>query len=149
MNKNMKKKKQGFTLIELVIVLAVLAIIAMIAIPNFTRVRNESLIKADIRSAEQIEKITLMAIANNDIKLNNNEQIYEVPVGTSNPVPADATDLFRDVKKPQVPGAPTAFHIKITAAGEVNVGYGTKVTFNEVEMTNLAGKEKDATLVGK
>ncbi|MGL4454016.1 MAG: type II secretion system protein [Sarcina sp.] len=61
------KKKKGFTLIELVIVLAVLAIIALIAIPNFTKVRNDSLVKADQRSMEQIEKITLMAIANEDI----------------------------------------------------------------------------------
>ncbi|MGL4741565.1 MAG: type II secretion system protein [Sarcina sp.] len=62
-----KKKKKGFTLIELVIVLAVLAIIALIAIPNFTKVRNDSLKKADTRTEEQIEKITLMAIANEDI----------------------------------------------------------------------------------
>ena len=145
MNKNIKKKKKGFTLIELVIVLAVLAIIALIAIPNFTRVRNESLIKADYRSAEQIEKITLMALANGDIPMPTEQggKTYFVPkTDGKEQVPTEAEELFRDVKAPQLPSLDDAnkvFKITITKAGEVTVGYESLAKFNGQEMTNLAG----------
>ena len=68
------KKKKGFTLIELVIVLAVLAIIALIAIPNFNKVREDSRIKADARSLDSIAKII-------DIKLID-EKIPDTTHGT-------------------------------------------------------------------
>lgn len=58
-----QKKKKGFSLIELIIVLAVMAIIAMIAIPNFTAVRENSKVKADDRSCETIEKTVMMLVA--------------------------------------------------------------------------------------
>lgn len=51
-----QKKKKGFSLIELIIVLAVMAIIALIAIPNFTAVKNNSKIKADVQSCEMISR---------------------------------------------------------------------------------------------
>ncbi|MGL5633757.1 MAG: type IV pilin protein [Sarcina sp.] len=110
MIKNIKTKKKGFTLIELVIVLAVLAIIALIAIPNFTKVRNDSLKKADKRTAEQIEKITLMAIANEKLDISNNNYAISFPAN-SNPTVAPNLDgtpsagyfagMLTEVKKPQ------------------------------------------------
>ena len=74
-NKIKNKKKKGFTLIELVIVLAVLAIIALIAIPNFNKVRADSKIKADERTSEVIERVVQMEIANQNIKDNVNGKI--------------------------------------------------------------------------
>ena len=124
MPKKLKKnrKKKGFTLIELVIVLAVLAIIAMIAIPNFTKVRNKALVDGDKRSAEQIEKITLMAIANGDITLNSENQTFILPED-----PIDGTeDLFRDINAPQVPGTGEGgYTVIIGPDGRVGVGYTT------------------------
>ncbi len=38
----MKKMKQGFTLVEIMIVVAIIAILAAIAIPNFVKYRTES-----------------------------------------------------------------------------------------------------------
>lgn len=63
------KKKKGFTLIELIIVLAVMAIIALIAIPNFAAVRNNSKVKADKQSCETIERTVLMLVADETISL--------------------------------------------------------------------------------
>ncbi len=57
------KKKKGFTLIELIIVLAVMAIIALIAIPNFAAVRNNSKVKADLQSCETIKRTALMLVS--------------------------------------------------------------------------------------
>ncbi|WP_297438252.1 prepilin-type N-terminal cleavage/methylation domain-containing protein [uncultured Clostridium sp.] len=71
MIKNLRKKskKKGFTLIELVIVLAVLAIIALIAIPNFTKVREDSKIKADLRTGDVIKRAAQMSITDEDFEI--------------------------------------------------------------------------------
>lgn len=50
------KSKKGFTLIELIIVIAILGIIALIAIPNLAGIRQRSQVSADKRTAEQIGK---------------------------------------------------------------------------------------------
>lgn len=66
MIKNLKKKK-AFTLVEVIIVLAIIAIIAAIAIPNLTKVRQESKIKADNQSLETIERTINMLITDETI----------------------------------------------------------------------------------
>lgn len=52
-----QKKKKGFSLIELIIVLAVMAIIALIAIPNFNAVKENSKVKSDARSCESVQRV--------------------------------------------------------------------------------------------
>jgi type IV pilus assembly protein PilA len=48
------KSKEGFTLIEIIVVIAILIILAAIAIPKFTNMRVESAVKADASTAAQI-----------------------------------------------------------------------------------------------
>lgn len=68
------KNKRGFTLIELIVVLAVLAIILAIAIPRFVTIQDESRIKADAATAEQIIKAArLMEARRND----GNATVYD------------------------------------------------------------------------
>lgn len=68
------KNKRGFTLIELIVVLAVLAIILAIAIPRFVTIQDESRIKADVATAEQIIKAArLMEARRND----GNATVYD------------------------------------------------------------------------
>ena len=50
------KSKKGFTLVELIIVIAILGIIALIAVPSLTGIQQRSQVNADIRTAEQIGK---------------------------------------------------------------------------------------------
>ncbi|MGL4454014.1 MAG: type II secretion system protein [Sarcina sp.] len=138
LNKN--KKKKGFTLIELVIVLAVLAIIALIAIPNFTKVRNDSLAKADVRTAEQIEKITLMAIADQDIigkaqitMTFTNKKLVSINTGDFATTQLQKKDgkanylkMMSEVKAPQVV-AGASYDVIINDDMSVDVAYKTAV----------------------
>ncbi|MPQ43718.1 type II secretion system protein [Clostridium tarantellae] len=70
MNKKVnKRKKFGFTLIELVISLAIMAVIALIAIPNFNSIKENSKIKADRQSAESIKRTVQLLIVDDTLKL--------------------------------------------------------------------------------
>lgn len=103
-----QKKKKGFSLIELIIVLAVMAIIALIAIPNFTAVRNNSKVKADKQSCETIKRTVLMLTADDTLK---GDGSLAVTFGDSGIVVTDIDNKFTgeekveealaEVKKPQ------------------------------------------------
>jgi len=68
----MKKGNKGFTLIELIIVIAILGIIALIAVPNLAGIRHRAQIAADIRTAEQIAKTIRIWYTDTDA---NNERV--------------------------------------------------------------------------
>lgn len=61
------KKKKGFTLIELIIVIAIIAILAAIAIPKFGAARQQANLRADQANAKIIATAVAQAVANGDI----------------------------------------------------------------------------------
>ncbi|GLC31401.1 prepilin-type N-terminal cleavage/methylation domain-containing protein [Clostridium omnivorum] len=148
MNKNAKKKKKGFTLIELIIVLAIMAIIAAIAIPNFSAVRDNSKKKADTQSCETIKRTVLMLVSDSTLAPQNNADVAKPKTltftagsdftttatsaslsGTGNSFDGDNTwsdtekletaKALKEVKTPQQAGA--HYVVKINKSGEVAV----------------------------
>ncbi|MDB2069666.1 prepilin-type N-terminal cleavage/methylation domain-containing protein [Clostridium perfringens] len=65
--KKQNKKKKGFTLIELIVVIAIIAILAAIAIPNFISIQRDAKVKSDGASAKSIYDATSVLIAQNVI----------------------------------------------------------------------------------
>ena len=63
------KKKKGFTLIELIIVIAILGILALIAIPKFGSAQKDAKIKADIATAKTIADTTATLVAKGNVDL--------------------------------------------------------------------------------
>lgn len=72
------KKKKGFTLVELIIVIAIIAILAAMAIPKFSAVRIDSKVSNDVAAAKNIQTQIATSIANGTLT-NPSETETEVP----------------------------------------------------------------------
>ena len=69
------KRKKGFTLIELIIVIAIIAILSAIAIPNFLAIQRKARVKADIATGKTIYDATVALIAEGKEGFNMPEKV--------------------------------------------------------------------------
>lgn len=122
---NSKQKKKGFTLIELIIVIAIMAILAAIAIPNFAKIRTDSKVKADTQTLETIKRVVqtkitddTIAPADKDIKISWDGSGNMVITDGGNNVTSTLKDYFKEVKKPQESGK-SSYIITIDANGNI------------------------------
>lgn len=78
LTKKRNKKRKGFTLVELIVVIAILGILMLIAVPRFAGFREQSAIKADEATGATIGKAAELYALNNNIV--NTDEVDEVTV---------------------------------------------------------------------
>jgi len=98
------KQAKGFSLIELIIVIAILGIVSAIAAPNFNKYRQNTNLKEAARDlASDISYWRQRTVAENiryRIVLNKSENSYSIQKATSaSPGPEDYADLVPPVTK--------------------------------------------------
>lgn len=104
-----KKKKGGFTLIELIIVIAIIAILAAVALPKFAAIRENANIKADISNAKNIQSEVISLIGENKI------------------IPAAATATYSATASPIKDGMQTDTKVKSSTSGVQGSAYTASV----------------------
>lgn len=136
--KNLKKSKKGFTLIELIIVLAILAILSAIAVPNLISVKNNAKIKADKASETSIASTVQALISDGQINPDptkvkafkiDGSQAAGSQVIVNDSIPSNvATDTEANIIKgafttvPATQNTSGGFTVCITTDGAVTVG---------------------------
>ncbi|MDZ5255059.1 type II secretion system protein [Clostridium sp. LIBA-8841] len=102
-----KKKKKGFTLIELTVVLAIMAIIITVIAPNFSSVKEGARTKVDEQNCAAIERSVEMLLAEDviessttNIKIEPNDSGVEIS-GISGDGESKLQELLEDLDKPQ------------------------------------------------
>lgn len=100
--------KEGFTLIELTVVLAVMAIILMVIAPNFSPVKDSAKAKVDKQNCAAIERSVEMLLAEDaisssvtNIKITSSNGNVQVSGTIDNASKSKLEDLLEDLDKPQ------------------------------------------------
>lgn len=134
--RGLSKKKKGFTLVELMVVLAIIATMTFIAVPNFTSIKTSVNEKVDKQSCEAIKRIITTFIADDTINPSkvtmltykaSNEESSNVGINGNNLDDSSKgilNDALSDVKPPRVDNS-KLYNISISNGGktiEVSVG---------------------------
>lgn len=127
LRKALNKKKKGFTLIELIIVIAIIAILAAVALPKFMEMRENANVKADIATAKNLNTVVSALVADNKISTN---QTINLSSGGGN---ATITGKLQDtpVYKASA-GKGKDVIVKIDLNGDVSVYYNSASSTTEI-----------------
>lgn len=100
MFKIFKKKlnKKGFTLVELVVVIAIIGILAGFAVPKFLGFQESARLNSDVSTAKQIADITSVLVSQDKIALPDSTAKTKSITIKSTTVASDATDAKDEEK---------------------------------------------------
>jgi prepilin-type N-terminal cleavage/methylation domain-containing protein len=125
---NKLRNKKGFTLIELIVVLAVLAIIMAIAVPRFVGVQEEAKVESDRATLANIVKISEFYLVKGKMEAG---ETYE-GAGLLGIIEADFPNGVEFQSKGNEEAGLEAVTVNITETGVVSASIGD-ITYPKVE----------------
>ncbi|SMB94961.1 N-terminal methylation site-containing protein [Desulfonispora thiosulfatigenes DSM 11270] len=140
MNKQLTKKiknKKGFTLVELIVVIAVLGIIAAIAVPNYLGIQKEARIKSDSSTAASIVKAARLQHSVDEKVVTG---LKDATTPGTNPL---KVEYFDGTKTPQSGGT---FELSYNSDGKYEVKWTSDATKGDGKTyTYIEGADKATT----
>jgi len=141
-NELSKKKKKGFTLVELIIVIAIIAILAAMAIPKLSAVRVDAKVSNDVAAAKNIQTQIATEIANGTIP---------VPTATTTVASTDILSKLdgKNFVSTNTTGAAEAdtalvFNYTVDKNGDIHVLVGTDELYPDNDGKGRIAYAKDA-----